>query len=308
MSVYRQEALEHRAQGNAEGEVLRLDRSLTRRAYALVALAAIAGFLFLSLVSVDEYAGGPAVVHVEGRRLVATAAPGVVKQVHVQSGQRVEAGAILVQLDDEAQAKELARAEAELDRQMVQMLLDPSNVAVRQLITSLREKKEEAANAVAMRTYRADVIGYVSDLRVREGQHVAEGDLLVTVSPNGNSERSLVCVVSADYLPMLRKGLKMRFELDGFRYEYSDLQVHDVSEEAIGPNEVKRLLGGERSDAVSLDGGAKVMVTARLRAANFVSDGHSYGYFDGLTGKAEILVRRESLIVTLIPAFRKILP
>jgi membrane fusion protein (multidrug efflux system) len=119
---------------------------------------------------------------------------------------------------------------------------------------------------------------------------------------------SLVAMVSAEFRPMLAQGQTMRFELDGFRYEYADLSVTDVSAEAVGPQEVQRLLGHDRSDAVTIDPGAKVLVTASLPAATFSSEGQAYGYFDGLTGTAEIRVRSEPILVTLVPALKRWLP
>jgi hypothetical protein len=55
---------------------------------------------------------------------------------------------------------------------------------------------------------------------VRPGQHVNAGEVLLAVAPKGSAQVSLVSMVPADYRPMLKVGLKMRFELDGFRYEY----------------------------------------------------------------------------------------
>jgi membrane fusion protein (multidrug efflux system) len=107
---------------------------------------------------------------------------------------------------------------------------------------------------------------------------------------------------------MLRQGQKLRFELDGFRYEYADLAVLAVSAEAIGPLEVQRFLGQDREGAVALTPGAKVLVTAKLPASSFTSEGKPYGYFDGLTGSAEVRVRREPILVTLVPALKALLP
>jgi membrane fusion protein (multidrug efflux system) len=107
---------------------------------------------------------------------------------------------------------------------------------------------------------------------------------------------------------MLAKGLPVRFSLDGFHYEYRDLSVEDVSEEVIGPQEVKRYLGQELSDAVEMPPGPKVLVTARVDATSFTSDGVPYGYYDGLTGTAEVRVRRQPTIVTLIPALKAVFP
>jgi len=132
--------------------------------------------------------------------------------------------------------------------------------------------------------------------------------VLLAVAPKGSAQVSLVAMLPADYRPMLKSGLSMRFELDGFRFEYSDLTVTNVSAEAVGPTEVQRFLGQERADAVQLDPGAKVLVTASLPAATFTSEGEPYGYFDGLTGTAEVRVRSEPILVTLVPALRRLLP
>jgi multidrug efflux pump subunit AcrA (membrane-fusion protein) len=306
--LFRAEAIEHHVGGDEDGDVLRFDKKWTRVAYRLLGAAGVAGFLFVSLFSVDEYASGPAVVRVDGRRMVTATAPATVESVEVQPGQWVDVGAVLVRMYDVDEANELARASAEFDRQLVRMLRDPNDPTVKTSLATLRTQKEQARNALEARTVVAEIAGYVSDVRVRPGQHVNAGDVLAGVAPSDAAQVSLVSMVSAEYRPMLAPGQKMRFELDGFRFEYSDLTVTDVSAEAVGPTEVQRLLGQERSDAVALDPGAKVIVSARLPAATFSSEGQPYGYFDGLTGHAEVRLRSEPLLVTLIPALRQLLP
>ncbi len=97
-------------------------------------------------------------------------------------------------------------------------------------------------------------------------------------------------------------------KLDGFRYIYADLKVEEISAEAVGPTEVMRMLGQEKADSVAQDRGAKVLVSAKLPSSTFTSEGQAFGYFDGLTGTAEIRVRREPILVLLIPALRALLP
>ncbi len=302
---FRAEAIAHHAGGQEEGDVLRFDRTWTGITYYLVAAGFVAAFLFISLFSVDEYASGPAVVQVDGRRMTTATVPATVESVAVQPGQWVEAGAVLVRMYDAEEANEFARATKEFDLQLVRLLRDPSDATVKASLATLRTQKEQAQNAVKARTITATVAGNVSDVRVRAGQRVNAGDVLAAVVPKEGTQVSLVAMVSAEYRPMIHGGLKLRFELDGFEYEYSDLVVTEVSAEAVGPAEVQRLLGRERADAVLLDPGAKVIVTAKLPAATFSSQGRPYGYFDGLTGNAEICVRSEPILVTLIPAFRE---
>jgi membrane fusion protein (multidrug efflux system) len=240
--------------------------------------------------------------------MITATTPATVEGVEVKPGQLVDVGTLLVRMYNVDENNELSRATREFDLQLVRMLRDPSDIAVKQSLATLRAARDQAKNIVDSRTIRAEAQGYVSDVRVRPGQHVNAGEVLLAVAPKGSAQVSLVSMVPADYRPMLKDGLKMRFELDGFRYEYSDLTVTDVSAEAVGPTEVQRFLGQERADAVQLDPGAKVLVTARLPAATFTSEGQPYGYFDGLTGTAEIRVRSEPILVTLIPALRQWLP
>ena len=307
-SLFRAEAIEHHAGAEQEGDVLRFERWWTRVIYRILIAAAFVGFLFISLFNVDEYATGPAVVRVDGRRMITATTPATVEGVEVRPGQFVDVGTVLVRMYNTDEANELARATREVDLQLVRMLRDPNDVAVKTSLATLRAQRDQAKNTVDSRTVRAEVPGYVSDVRVQNGQHVNAGEVLLAVAPKGSAQVSLVSMVPADYRPMLKDGLKMRFELDGFKYEYSDLVVTDVSAEAVGPTEVMRFLGQERSDAVQLDPGAKVLVTARLPAATFTSEGQPYGYFDGLTGVAEVRVRSEPILVTLVPALRQWLP
>lgn len=306
-SIFRGEAIAHHSAGVEQGDVLRFDRRWARISYLLLAVGALAAFVFVSIFDVDEYATGPAVVRVDGRRMVTATTQATVESVGVTAGQWVDVGTVLISMHAVDESNELARATKEFDLQLVRLLRDPNDGAAKTSLATLRTAKEQAQNAVDSRTIRSEVAGYVSDVRVRPGLHVNAGDVLLAVAPKDGVDVSLVSLVSADYRPMLKAGLKMRFELDGFHYEYSDLTVTDVSAEAVGSAEVKRLLGAEKGDEVALDPGAKILVTAKLPAATFSSEGQAYGYFDGLTGHADVCVRSEPLLVTLIPALKQYL-
>jgi membrane fusion protein (multidrug efflux system) len=304
--LFRQEAIDHHARGYDAGDILRFDPRWVRMSVRLIIAAAAASLLFCALFSVDEYASGAAVVRIEGRRVLTAAAAGPVESIDVHVGQRVEAGDVLMRMSAKDEIAELARATTEYELQVARYLIDPHDAVAKQTLSGLRARCEAAKNAVDAKTVRAPSSGTLSDVRVKEGQPVVTGEVLCAVVPNDAKDVALVAMVPADYRPMLRPGLEMRFELDGFRYEYADVRVEEVSAEAIGSNEVARLLGAERDGAIKLDPGGKVFVTGRLPAATFTSEGQPYGYFDGLTGTAEVRVRRESILVTLIPALRKV--
>jgi membrane fusion protein (multidrug efflux system) len=307
-TLFRKEALAHHARGDEHGDILRYNPRWSTLAVRVVAAAALAGLVFCVLFPVDEYASGPAVVRVDGRRMVAASAAGVIDGVEVHPGQAVARGALLVRSSVTDETMELSRATDEFELALARQLIDPNDGVARQTLASLRARREAARNAVENRTVRAPFAGVVSDVRVKPGQHVVPGEVLCAIVPGDAKTVSLVAMLPADYRPMLRAGLAMRFELDGFKFEYADVVVEEVSVEAVGTAEIQRFLGAERGDAIRLEPGGKVLVTGTLPASSFVSDGQAYRYFDGLTGTAEVRVRREPILVMLIPALRQVFP
>jgi membrane fusion protein (multidrug efflux system) len=275
--------------------------------YHFAWIATAAALVFVCLFSVHEYASGPAVVRVDGRRTISATIPATVEAVLVRPGQHVAAGALLASMYDAEEAAELRRTSTEFDLELVRLLRDPTDAVAKQTLAALRSKRDQARNMRAEREIRSPIEGTVGDIRVRPGQHLNAGDTILAVAPR-DTRVVVVAAVSGDYRPMIGKGLPVRFSLDGFHYEYKDLEVEDVSEEVIGPLEVKRYLGQELGDALDIQGGAKVLVTAKVDASSFTSDGVPYGYYDGLTGIADVRVRRQPLIVMLIPALKVVLP
>jgi membrane fusion protein (multidrug efflux system) len=256
---------------------------------------------------VHEYASGPAVVRVDGRRTLAAAFPGTVEVVEAQPGQHVKQGDVLVRFRDVEQAAELRRVSTEFELQLLRLLREPTDHGAKQLLTGLKVQRDLAKTVADERSIRAPSDGIVSDIRIHPGQHLTPGEPILGLSP-ADAKVYVVAVVPGDYRPMVKQGLGVRFSLDGYRYEYRDLVVEAVGEEVVGPTEIKRFLGQEIYDSVHLPPGSYVLVRAALPDTTFRSEGAQYGYFDGLTGLAEIRVRSESLLVTLIPALKAIVP
>src|SRR3954470_19952047 len=96
--IFRREALEHYAGQRFEGDVLRFDTRWLTWTYHIVAAGAAAVVLYIVLFDVSEYASGVAFVRMEGRRALTTPYAGTVETVHVEPGQHVELGQILVTL------------------------------------------------------------------------------------------------------------------------------------------------------------------------------------------------------------------
>jgi membrane fusion protein (multidrug efflux system) len=98
--LFRREALENLVRGGArEGEPLRISPAWTRWTYwVLIAFFVMAG-LYLLLGRIGEYAEGPAVVKIEGRREITAMTGGTVTSLDVQPGETVGVGQPMVHLE-----------------------------------------------------------------------------------------------------------------------------------------------------------------------------------------------------------------
>lgn len=301
--IFRPEALEFAASGrSAEGEVLALSSRWTGWAYWLVLLALAAGLLLCATAQVHQVATGPAVVHMTGRSDVTAAASGSVRSIEVRAGQRVEAGQALVRLEAAREAAELDRLQRELDLQLVKLLRDPADQAARQAFASLRAERELAAVKLEEKTIRAPHAGRAGDLRIRSGQRLEAGDVVVTLLGD-DARGSLVAMLPGQYRPQLRPGMPLRFEVTGYSHSYLDLEIASVGTELIGPGEVRRSLRQPIADTVKTDGPV-VLVEARLPGGSFRVDRLSLDFYPGMSGVAEARVRSESLLVALVPGLR----
>jgi membrane fusion protein (multidrug efflux system) len=184
------------------------------------------------------------------------------------------------------------------------VLRDPLDEPARQALSSLRAQRDLGTARLAQRLVRAPVAGVASDVRIRPGQHLAVGELLLSVVPQ-DASLSLVAFLPGHYRPMLKRGMPLRFEISGYRYEYHETAIDSVSAEIIGPAEAKRFLGPDVADTVDLREPV-VLVHARLPSRDFVSGGEAFDYFDGLHVQAEARVRSEPLMLRAFPAFREL--
>lgn len=301
-SLFRKEALDHYVGQRMEGDILRFDTRWLTWTYRIVVAAAAAAVLYVILFDVSEYASGVAFVRMEGRRPLTTLYPGTVETVHVEPGQHVEEGQVLVTLSAQNEEAELARANEEFALHLAQLLRDPGDGAAKQSLASLRPRRDQARALARARFIRATHAGVVTDIRARPGQYLEAHSVVLGLAPL-DAQPTLLCVVPGDYRPMLKAGQALRFSLDGYKFEYREISVDTVGEEVIGPVEMKRYLGPEVADAFPIIG-PSVLVKGRLRSRTFEADGRTYTYVEGLTGKVDVRVRSEPILITLMPALK----
>lgn len=304
-SMFRVQAIRHAERGRGEGALLRLSPEWTRWTYWILVAVFAVGALYTTFGTLHEYASGPAVVWVTGRLNVTAPVAGTVSSIEAQPGQRVEAGALLVHFHSAREVAELDRTQQEFDLQLAKLLRDPSDEAARQTLTALRTQKDLAATRVEQLSVRAPQAGVIGDVRIRPGQLLDTGDIVVTLESE-QTRYSIVAMLPAQYRPQLTPGMSLRFEVAGYRYAYQEMAITKVSAQIIGPNEVKRYLGQEIGDTVKVDGPV-VLVEAEPPSATFQVDGRTFDFYHGMNGLAEARVRSESILLSLIPSLRVLL-
>lgn len=303
-TLFRAIAVDHHANGEqaTKGDVLRISPSWTRWAYWLVLLTTIASVVFAAVVRLPQYATGPALVRIDGRTNIVARVPALVSKVEVRPGQRVEPGQLLVSFDVTEQEAELARTQREFDLLLLRVLREPTDQAARQALSALRAQRELAQARVDERAIRASTAGIVSDVRITAGRHLQTGEAVLSIVRD-DARFFVEAMLPGHARPLIRPGSRLRLELTGYRCQYSDLVVTSVGDEVVGPTEVRRALTSQLGDAVQLSGPI-VLVEAKLPAPTFVVDGNQVRFFEGMQGTADVVVRSESLLVTLVPALK----
>jgi multidrug efflux pump subunit AcrA (membrane-fusion protein) len=186
----------------------------------------------------------------------------------------------------------------------VRILLHPNDEATRQSLAALRGARERAAARLRDRQVIAPSAGVVRNLRIRPGQLLAPGDVVLTLADEEHASFSVVALLPGQFRPMLRPGLPLRFELEGYPQVSSTVPIEAVDDGAVGPTEVRRTLGQEIADTLPAQG-PLVMVRARLPLPTFGFEGQRYRYSDGIPGRVDVRVRSMRLAALLFPMLRE---
>lgn len=300
--LFRDEAVEEYLRGRDRGSLLRISPRWTDWTYRILVLVFLTGVAFAVLGRVDEYATGPALVRMSGHTEITARSSGTVEEVLVAPGERVFGGQVLVRFYSGAERNEYERVKAEFELHLVRVLRDPFDESARAAAAAIRPQLVLAEARLAERAVTAPGAGIVSDVRIRPGQLLAIGDEVLTLVRE-NQELELVSLLPGRYRPLLAPGQGLRLEVTGYSHAYLDLTIGAVGDEVVGPQAVRRYLGSDIADAVHL-AGPVVLVRAGLPGRTFRSDGRDHEFFPGMQGVAEVSVRRESLLVALVPGVR----
>lgn len=301
--LFRNEALEHHAAAlSGDGQVLRIHPAWIRPAYWLLLVLMLAAVVVAVVLRVHQYASGPAFVRVDGRTVVTAVRSGTVVELNAEPGVAVQSGQVLVRLDDSAERVALDGVLREIEIQTRALLLDLTDTLARRELAVLQAQRKRLEGEIENRQIRAAHDGTVNDVRVRISQHVAPGDVLLSLAGK-DATFSVIALLPGHVRPQIQSGAPLRLEMSGYRYSYQRLSIDSVGAEVLSPLEARRLLGPDIADALPLTGSV-VLVRAPLPQSTFVADDRTYRFFDGMPGTAETRVRSESILVALLPGLR----
>lgn len=302
--IFRREALEAHAVHGRHGDVIRVSPRWVDWGYRVIVAFVAVALAYVAVAKIAQYSTGPAVVRVASRSEITAHVDATVAAVAVASGQRVEQDQLLARFHDAEQRAAVELLEQEFATQLRNRLLEPFNKTADQAVRSLRVDLDQAGAALEERAVRAPHAGVISDVRVRPGQHVTPGDILMSII-NADSERYIVALLPGGDRPQLAPGMALRLEVTGYRYAYQTLAIDAVAAEVIGPAEARRFLGPQVGDIIAINGPV-VLVRARLPSREFEADGRRYDYHDGMQATVEVQVRSQSLLQTLVPQLKRL--
>jgi CheY-like chemotaxis protein len=302
--LFRQEALDAYTTWHEHGDVLRVSPRWLGRVYWLLVAVFLSAIVYMTVGTVNEYSTGPAVVRMTGRTELTATTAGTIADILVVPGQRVRPEQVLVRLHDVDAVAEYRRIEGEFEAQLRNLLRAPGDPGLRQTVGSLRMQKERAAAGLEERLIRAPHGGTVSDVRIRQGQALGAGDVVLSLIDD-ESDLTVIAFLPGGDRPLIQPGMTMRLELTGYQYAYQNLVVDTVTDEVIGPAEVARYLGPTIGDALP-PLGPVVLVRARLPSTTFQVDDDEYRYHDGMLGVAEVRVRSRTIVQHLFPELRRL--
>ena len=300
--LFRREAVDAQAMPRW-GDVVRVAPRWLSWAYWMLVVLLAASVVFVVLGTVSTYSAGPAIIRSTARTAITARTAGNIVAVDVVFGDKATSQTVIARLDDTDERAAVERLEREFETQLRNHMLDPGDASADGALRTVRNSLETARTALGERLIRAPRDGIVGDIRVRPGQRVVPGDIIASIL-DASQGLEVIALLPGEDRPQLAPGMVVRLELTGYRYAYQTVIIDSVSSDVLAPAEAKRVLGAEFADGLQLTGPV-VLVRGRLPSAEFEVDGRTFHYHDGMVGIAEVRVRTEPIVFTLIPGTRR---
>src|SRR5258708_23399853 len=101
---------------------------------------------------------------------------------------------------------------------LVRLLQDSNNDGARQALSSLRAQRELGLARIRARSVVAPRAGIIGNVRVRQGQSGAPGEIVMTLGDEGTSSYSVAALPPRPYRPILNPGRALPAERDGYAH------------------------------------------------------------------------------------------
>lgn len=299
-SLYRAAALKARDDLSERTQpVLQIAPTWARATYRTLIFCLCATLLFVLFARVGHYADGTAVIRLGDARPISAHGPEVIERVHVRPGQKVAAGDLLVQFHAHEFQGQAEHAREEYTAAVQAWLLDPARAAA---VADARSRLGAAQARLMDREVRAAQDGAISDVRVRAGQAVSAGQVLLTQAGAQGRDR-VTLFLPGQIRPQLEEGQTVWLELHGHPLSRLELRLARIDSDVTGSEEARSLLGFGLADALSMSG-TLVRAEALIEEAYFEAAGHRYRLHDGMTANAQVLLGRQPLLLALAPGVR----
>lgn len=271
----------------------------------LLAIPVVLALAFAIFAEISDNVIGRAAIEFDDRVDLSRPYAAQVSKVLVAVGTTVQVGDPLLELDTRREAAEVERLTAQFNAQLTRYLRDPTDREAEGALIALRTDRSAAEAQVKDRSVRAPFSGTIGDVRVRQGQHVAEGDLLVSIFRGGARPR-LIGFAPASAGPRLRAGQRARLRLDGFSGAFLDVTLGAVASNPVPPKEALLHLGSGANDAAVLSGPV-VALSATLERDHFTDEGRDYPLTQGLEGTLYVETRSQRVIFAIVPWLKEVL-
>lgn len=267
--------------------------------YIIIAFIVVA-FLWAGLSMVDVVAESRGVLVPEGYvKPVQAVAGGVVQNIFVKEGDRVDRGQAMVQLDAREMRGRLAKLREELTTMESQLRQSMANRPVSETmeqqnrIARLQSDITTAELALQHTTITAPVSGLITKIDVRSvGTVLQPGQTLATISPAGARLVVEAQVPNKD-IAFIEKGLPAKLKFDAFPFQdYGAVEgtVIEVSPDA----------------QLDKDSQSFYKVTIVPRKTEIAAKDKIVPLRPGLALTAEIVTERKSVLSFVLEPFRKL--
>ncbi|MFT3696207.1 MAG: HlyD family efflux transporter periplasmic adaptor subunit [Kofleriaceae bacterium] len=303
-SLYRPEALQYHRKKGSEGVVAELSPKWTRRAYPFLLVTMLVAAIAGILVRVPTYSSGFGIVR-RASMPVTALAQGNVEALYFQRGDTVKKGDRLAKLSSPKEEGDYAQVKAERDQAQTNYLFDEQDEQSRKQVKAATTALVHAQSVLDQRYVYATADGTVSDIHTDEGKAVQPGQELMRIIKPGTKPEILAFLPSTDRPRVKQHEMKLQVGVEGFKLKRPRLAIDSISEDVVGPSDIRRMVGQEVADTLKLpnEGVSFMVVKGTFDSDKFKSGHKIYELHDGMPAKVEIEIDTKPFLAEVFPLF-----